>query len=61
MRRGNFRSDLFYRLNVLALDLPPLRDRRDDLLLLIDHFLQRNGGRTRHGSRRRSPPRRSTP
>ena len=39
VRRGNFRSDLFYRLNVLALDLPPLRDRRDDLLLLIDHFL----------------------
>ena len=40
VRRGNFRSDLFYRLNVLALDLPPLRDRRDDLLLLIDRFLQ---------------------
>ena len=39
VRRGNFRSDLFYRLNVLALELPPLRDRRDDLLLLIDHFL----------------------
>ncbi|HEY4319671.1 MAG TPA: sigma-54 dependent transcriptional regulator [Gemmatimonadales bacterium] len=40
VRRGNFRSDLYYRLNVLALDLPPLRDRRDDLLLLIDRFLQ---------------------
>ncbi len=40
VRRGNFRSDLFYRLNVLPLDLPPLRDRRDDLLLLIDRFLQ---------------------
>ncbi|HEY4102221.1 MAG TPA: sigma-54 dependent transcriptional regulator [Gemmatimonadales bacterium] len=40
VRRGNFRSDLFYRLNVLAMDLPPLRDRRDDLLLLIDRFLQ---------------------
>ena len=39
VRRGNFRSDLFYRLNVLAMDLPPLRDRRDDLLLLIDRFL----------------------
>ena len=39
VRRGNFRSDLYYRLNVLAMDLPPLRDRRDDLLLLIDHFL----------------------
>jgi len=40
VRRGNFRSDLFYRLNVIALDLPPLRDRRDDLVLLIDAFLQ---------------------
>ena len=40
VRRGHFRSDLFYRLNVIALELPPLRDRRDDLVLLIDNFLQ---------------------
>ncbi len=40
VRRGNFRSDLFYRLNVIAMELPPLRDRRDDLVLLIDAFLQ---------------------
>jgi DNA-binding NtrC family response regulator len=40
VRRGHFRSDLFYRLNVIALELPPLRDRRDDLVLLIDAFLQ---------------------
>jgi transcriptional regulator with PAS, ATPase and Fis domain len=40
IRRGNFRSDLFYRLNVIALNLPPLRDRRDDLILLIENFLQ---------------------
>lgn len=40
VRRGNFRSDLFYRLNVIALELPPLRDRREDLILLIDAFLQ---------------------
>ena len=41
IRRGNFRSDLFYRLNVIALDLPPLRERRDDLLLLIEALLNR--------------------
>jgi DNA-binding NtrC family response regulator len=40
IRRGNFRSDLFYRLNVIALNLPALRERRDDLLLLLEAFLQ---------------------
>jgi DNA-binding NtrC family response regulator len=38
VRRGHFRSDLFYRLNVIALELPSLRDRRDDLVMLIDHI-----------------------
>jgi two-component system response regulator HydG len=41
IRRGGFRSDLFYRLNVITLHLPPLRDRPDDVPLLADHFLQR--------------------
>ena len=40
VRRGHFRSDLFYRLNVIAVELPCLRERRDDLVMLIDHFLQ---------------------
>jgi DNA-binding NtrC family response regulator len=39
-RRGAFRSDLFYRLNVIPLQLPPLRDRREDVLPLMESFLQ---------------------
>jgi DNA-binding NtrC family response regulator len=40
--RGVFREDLYYRLNVIAIDLPPLRDRGDDILLLIDHFARKH-------------------
>lgn len=40
IERGNFREDLFYRLNVIPFFVPPLRDRREDIPLLADHFLR---------------------
>jgi two-component system response regulator HydG len=54
IRRGAFRSDLYYRLNVIALHVPPLRDRKDDIPILTRHFLAReaagNGGHQREVS-----------
>ncbi len=41
IKRGGFRNDLYYRLNVIAIHLPPLRERRDDIPILIDLFLHR--------------------
>jgi transcriptional regulator with PAS, ATPase and Fis domain len=45
IRRGVFRSDLYYRLNVITLHLPPLRDRAEDVPLLADYFLTRFAGK----------------
>ncbi len=41
MAAGTFRDDLYYRLNVFSINVPPLRDRKSDLLLLADHFVQK--------------------
>jgi len=45
VKAGRFREDLFYRINVLAIPIPPLRSRREDVNLLIDHFVTRNNAR----------------
>jgi DNA-binding NtrC family response regulator len=41
VRDGKFREDLFYRLNVITIDLPPLRQRKEDIPLLVDFFLRK--------------------
>jgi DNA-binding NtrC family response regulator len=49
VREGRFREDLFYRLNVFPVEVPPLRERMEDLALLVDHFISRfNAQEGRH-------------
>jgi DNA-binding NtrC family response regulator len=47
VRRGEFREDLFYRLNIIPLSLPPLRERKEDIPLLLNYFFEKHGSQMR--------------
>lgn len=53
--RGNFRSDLFYRLNVIAIEIPPLRERRDDIPVLAESFLEEIAKKRGEAQKKLSP------
>jgi len=55
VRQGAFREDLFYRLNVVTIRLPALRDRREDVPLLVEHFLAEFGSEHDRADLRLSP------
>src|ERR1700686_5253738 len=55
VREGRFRDDLFYRLNVITADLPPLRQRREDIPLLVDFFLSKYSEENERPRRRMTP------
>ena len=42
IKQGKFRNDLFYRLNIISIELPPLRDRKEDITLLVEHFIEKH-------------------
>jgi Nif-specific regulatory protein len=56
VEQGQFRQDLYYRINVFPIFLPPLRDRRDDILLLADHFIEKYSVKMHKDVRRITTP-----
>jgi two-component system response regulator HydG len=55
VKNNKFRHDLFYRLSVVPINIPPLRDRKEDISLLAEHFLQKYAEKSQHHIRKISP------
>src|SRR3989440_253273 len=55
VKEGRFRDDLYYRLNVITVDLPPLRERREDIPMLADHFIKKFAQENSKGVKQISP------